>query len=297
MGARVGASRSTSIFLGIPSLFASLKLFHPFTFVLVLFGAILLVAALLREPHHELPPLESLVSYQMADAPLLLPEDGEPRHQLHLLSAWDQVSTPRAGRFDPPLGSEQAGLTYNAQKFWEMNSGRGGHHLGDDLNGIGGMNTDLGDPVFAVADGRVLCAGEPSAGWGKTLILAHVTTDGRSLHTMYAHLFSIDVAVGATVARGQKIGRVGTANGHYPAHLHFEIRESDGVDIGSGYTLNPLNRLDPEATISALRGAPEDEPAPSILPYAMDKDSPWNRLELSPEDAARLGEILSGLKD
>jgi hypothetical protein len=29
----------------------------------------------------------------------------------------------------------------------------------------------------------------------------------------------------------------------------------------------------------------------------MDKDSPWNRLELSPEDAARLGEILSGKED
>jgi len=250
--------------------------------------------AIWRGPSHELPPLESLANFQTADAPLLLPEDGKPRHRLHQLSAWDQVKMPRVARFDSPMGSETGGLTYNAQKFWEMNQKRGGHHTGDDLNGIGGMNSDLGDPVFATADGLVLYAGEPSPGWGKTLILGHHTEDGRGLHSMYAHLDKMDVAVGTSVGRGARIGRVGTANGYYPAHLHFEIRESDGVDIGGGYSLQPLNRLDPGKTIAELRGAPADRPSPSLLSLAMDKDSPWNRLELSPEDAARLGEILGG---
>jgi hypothetical protein len=271
-----------------------LKLFNPVTISLILLGGVLVFVAILRDPSHELPPIESLANYQTADAPLLLPEDGQPRHRLHQLSAWEEVGLPRAARFDDPMGTETGGLTYNAQRFWEMNNSRGGRHFGDDLNGIGGMNSDLGDPVFATADGRVIYAGEPSAGWGHILILAHKTTDGRMLHSMYAHLDRMDVAVGATVGRGQRIGRVGTANGHYPAHLHFEIRESDGVDIGAGYSLHPLNRLDPEATLEALRGAPADEPAPSMLPLAMDTDSPWNRLELSPEDAARLGEILGG---
>ncbi len=31
------------------------------------------------------------------------------------------------------------------------------------------------------------------------------------------------------------ISKLGTANGMYPAHLHFEIRASDGADIGAGY--------------------------------------------------------------
>ena len=214
-----------------------------------------------------------------------------------MLSAWEMASLPRASRFDAPIGTESGSLTYNAQAFREMNERRGGRHLGDDLNGIGGMNSDLGDPVYATADGLVLYSGEPSPGWGKTVILGHQLANGRRLQSMYAHMDSIHVAVGGAVARGQQIGTVGTANGYYPAHLHFEMREGDGIDIGSGYTLLPLNRVDPEGTVADLRGAPADAPAPSILPLAMDQDSPWLKLELSAEDAAKLSEILNPDKE
>ncbi len=204
-------------------------------------------------------------SKSMSDAPLEMPVSGEVDHRFHVLSPWQAVQVPRALRFDPPMGSDHAGLVYNAQKFWEMNERRGGHHTGDDLNGIGGMNTDLGDPVFSTADGLVIYAGEPSPGWGKLVVIAHTSADGRPLHSMYAHLHQIDVTLGSLVARGGKVGTVGTANGYYPAHLHFEMRTSDGVDIGAGYTMFPLNRLDPTATISALRNSPQDDLSPSPL--------------------------------
>lgn len=200
-----------------------------------------------------------------ADSPLAMPANGEPDHRFHFLSAWQTAGIPRALRFDPPLGSNHGGLVYNAQKFWEMNDKRGGHHTGDDLNGIGGMNTDLGDPVLCTADGRVVYAGESSPGWGKLVVIAHTATDGRPLHSMYAHLHRIDVAPGALVPRGGKVGAVGTANGYYPAHLHFEMRTSDGVDIGAGYAMFPLNRLDPAATIAGLRNAGADELSPAPL--------------------------------
>ncbi len=269
-----------------------MKIFNPVTLILVLVAGAMLAFVMLRGPSHELPEVESLANFQTADAPLFLPEDGVPRHRLHQLSAWDLATLPRAARFDSPMGSAHGALTYNAQRFWEMNDKRGGHHTGDDLNGIGGMNTDLGDPVFAAADGRVLYAAEPSPGWGKIVVLGHHVPDGRDLQTMYAHLHRIDVAVGDIVARGDRVGTVGTANGYYPAHLHFEMRESDGVDIGAGYTMLPLNRLDPVGTIEKLRGAPADDLAPPALPVALARNEPWNRLELSPEDAAKLGEIL-----
>lgn len=271
-----------------------MKFFNPFTVLLVLVALAMLAFVLLREPSHELPPTETLANFQRADAPLFLPANGKPRHRLHQLSAWDLATLPRTVRFDAPMGSEHGALTYNAQRFWEMNDKRGGYHTGDDLNGIGGMNTDLGDPVFAAADGLVLYAAEPSPGWGNIVVLGHHTADGRRLQTMYAHLRHIVVPVGKTVARGDRVGTVGTANGYYPAHLHFEVRESDGVDIGAGYTMLPLNRLDPTGTVEALRGAPAGLLGPPMLPVALARDEPWNRLELSPEDAAKLGEILGG---
>jgi hypothetical protein len=202
---------------------------------------------------------------QSVGDPLEMPASGEPDFRFHTLSPWQAAMVPRAMRFDLPLGSEHGALVYNAQKFWEMNEKRGGRHTGDDLNGIGGMNTDLGDPVFSVADGLVLYAAEPSPGWGKLILVAHRASDGRSLHSMYAHLDRIDVKSGDLVARGSRIGTVGTANGYYPAHLHFEMRESHGVDIGGGYSLYPFNRLDPEKTIASLRAAAEEQLTPSPL--------------------------------
>jgi murein DD-endopeptidase MepM/ murein hydrolase activator NlpD len=162
-----------------------------------------------------------------------------------------------------------------------MNNKRGGHHSGDDLNGIGGMNTDLGDPIYSIADGLVLYAGEPSSGWGKTLVIGHRTRDGRLLHSMYAHLERIEVSLGSLVARGQLIGTNGTANDHYPAHLHFELRESDHVDIRGGYLHEKLNLPDPVAVLSELRGAAENDHSPAALSLVMKQWKPtWNSLEI-----------------
>jgi hypothetical protein len=121
-----------------------------------------------------------------ADSPLSMPVQGALDHRFQFLSAWQSSQIPTARRFDPPLGSDHAGLSYNAQKFWDMNEKRHGHHSGDDLNGIGGMDTDLGDPVFSTADGLVLCAGDFSGGWGKLVVVAHTASDGQRLHAMYA---------------------------------------------------------------------------------------------------------------
>ncbi|MES2475902.1 MAG: M23 family metallopeptidase [Verrucomicrobiota bacterium] len=224
-----------------------------FLVVLALVGTALLVLPRLNVPQID------------AATPLSLPANGKVDHRFDFLSAWEIAQIPTALRFDSPLGTQHGGLTYNAQKFWEMNESHGGHHCGDDLNGIGGMNTDLGDPVFATANGLVLYAGESSPSWGKTIVIAHRCADGKILQSMAAHLHRIDVAPGDLVARGSTIGTVGTANGRYPAHLHFEIRASDEIDIGPGYTSTPLDRLNPAATLSHLRNAADDDLSPSPL--------------------------------
>ncbi len=232
------------------------------------------------------------IGFQDADPPLTMPGQGAPDHRFHFLSAWQTAQIPLATRFDPPMGSGHGALTYNAQKYWEMNEKRGGRHTGDDLNGIGGMNTDLGDPVFSVADGLVLYSGEPSPGWGRLVVIAHRTPDGKTLHSMYAHLDRIDVPRGALVPRGGKVGTVGTANGNYPAHLHFEMRASDGVDIGAGYAMYPLNRLDPTATVDRLRNTvPEDlTTSPLAVALSSRENAPWTSIEI--QGAEKFSEIL-----
>lgn len=228
-----------------------------------------------------------LIGFQGADKPSEMPKDGDPDMRFHSLSAWDANRIPIVARMDTPMGSENGALVYNAQKFWEMNSKRGGHHAGDDLNGIGGMNTDLGDPVFAAGDGLVVFTGNPSPGWGNTVILAHRTPDGKPLHTMYAHLLAIKVGLGELVARGARVGAVGTADGYYPAHLHFEARSSDGIDIGGGYLSQPLNRLDPGAVVAALHEAGPEGISPSPLGLVdLGPEAPWTTLEI--ENAGKI---------
>jgi murein DD-endopeptidase MepM/ murein hydrolase activator NlpD len=229
------------------------------------------------------------IGFQNTDQPLAMPEKGEIDDRFQFPSVWQVAQIPESPRFDPPMGTENGGMVYNAQKFRDMNEKRGGPHSGDDLNGIGGMDTDLGDPVYSPADGLVLFAGEPSPGWGKTLVIAHKTSDGRTLHSMMAHLNRIDVPRGALVPRGGKIGTVGTSNGFYPAHLHFEMRASHEVDIGAGYGTAVLNRLDPMATVASLRNSKPDALSPSPLTLALrNGGDSWTTLEIEGADKSPL---------
>src|SRR5207248_8541958 len=85
----------------------------------------------------------------------LAPELTRPTHldpAFQIPSPFELASLPLATRFDFPLGSEHGALAYNAQRFTEN------HHLGDDLNGIGGGKSDLGDTNFAGAEWRVFLA-------------------------------------------------------------------------------------------------------------------------------------------
>lgn len=185
---------------------------------------------------------------------LTRPNRVEPAFQLP--SPFELASVPTATRFDFPLGNENGALTYDAQKFTEN------RHLGDDLNGIGGENSDLGDPVYCVADGRVLLAREGGPGWGNVIIVLHALEgkgDRRFVQSYYAHVETIMCRVGENVRRGQQIATVGTADGRYLAHLHFEMREFITPFIGPGYRQDTRGWIDPIAFIRAHRGAPDDD--------------------------------------
>ena len=123
-------------------------------------------------------------------------------------SPLELASIPAATHFDFPLGNENGAMAYNAQHFTQNK------HLGDDLNGIGGENSDLGDPIYAVADGRVSLARDGGAGWGNIVILLHAYLENgerKYVQSYYGHVQDMLVHPGENAKRGQHIGE-GTAS-------------------------------------------------------------------------------------
>ena len=76
----------------------------------------------------------------------------------------------------------------------------------------------IGTPIIAPATGIVAWTGETERR-GLGIILDH----GVGLFTNYWHLSSIDVTVGSSVRRGEKIGRMGTSGLSTGPHLHWEV--------------------------------------------------------------------------
>ena len=134
---------------------------------------------------------------------------------------------PMADRFEPPVG--QNGKPYYKSRSVQVNG-----HLGEDWNGVGGGNTDLGDPIHAIANGIVVFAQHYGRGWGGVVIIRHAYPDRgtvRFVDSLYGILLAHHVRVGEVVKRGQPIGRMGHDGGRYSAHLHFEMRKDLRVGL------------------------------------------------------------------
>jgi murein DD-endopeptidase MepM/ murein hydrolase activator NlpD len=138
---------------------------------------------------------------------------------------------------------------YNAQDFGRND------HLGEDWNKNSGGNTDCGEPVFAAADGRVVYAENAGEGWGNVVIIEHDLAGGEKIRTLYGHLEKILKTSGDVKLREQ-IGTIGSADGRYYCHLHFELREASCPvwnEAGPGYSADRRGWLDPSDFIDARR--------------------------------------------
>ena len=93
--------------------------------------------------------------------------------------------------------------------------GRSRFHGGIDLA------AKYGTTVPAAASGTVVTA-EAQGSYGLTVVLRH--PDG--FESRYAHLASLDVTAGDTVAQGQQVGRVGSTGRSTGPHLHFEVTQA-----------------------------------------------------------------------
>jgi len=89
-----------------------------------------------------------------------------------------------------------------------------------------------GTPIYAADSGYVVMAGFSGGGYGNMVVLEH----GNGFQTLYAHLDTINVRLGQSVKKGQKIATMGTSGRTTGPHLHFEV-------IKGGVQRDPLGVL------------------------------------------------------
>jgi lipoprotein NlpD len=91
----------------------------------------------------------------------------------------------------------------------------------DETKGLKGLSIggNVGDPVLAAADGRVVYAGSGLRGYGNLVIVKHDAT----FLTAYAHNQALLVKEDQAVRRGQKIAEMGSSDADR-VKLHFEVR-------------------------------------------------------------------------
>lgn len=143
------------------------------------------------------------------------------------------VKVNLADGFDFPVGKPDAAGYYKARGL-RLSSPQ---HFGEDWNGRSGGDSDLGDPIYSIGDGIVTFAHNVGQGWGNVVLVRYAYRDPgsgqvRYIDALYGHLLKIMTATGKQVKRGEQIGTLGSNNGMYPAHLHFEIRHN--IHIGMG---------------------------------------------------------------
>ncbi len=177
------------------------------------------------------------------------------------------VVLPFADGFDMPVGPPNADGYYISRGLRL----RPPVHYGEDWNGVGGGDTDLGDPIHAVATGIVLFSHDVQVGWGNVVLIRHAyrepkTGKVRFCDSFYAHLQQRLVEVGTYVKRGQKIGTMGSNRGMYPAHLHFEMRHDLTIGLGRDSVPRTMDHwIEPRAFILSHRQL-KPEPRPQMTP-------------------------------
>jgi murein DD-endopeptidase MepM/ murein hydrolase activator NlpD len=102
------------------------------------------------------------------------------------------------------------------------------------------MAAHVGEPVYAIADGEVIYAGDGLTGYGNVVIVRH----DRKTTSLYAHNSELKVKQGDHVGKGALVALLGNTGHSTGPHVHFEIRDGD-------VAVNPRNVL-PKSKLGLL---------------------------------------------
>lgn len=164
--------------------------------------------------------------------------------------------------------------------FLDWDASSGSFHPGEDYN-FGAGDQDLGQPVLAFLDGKVVYSGSDTVGYGNMIVVEHTLTsemrafiknkygiDTPIVCSLYAHLLERWVSLNAPVSAGQQIGRLGKSGVTY-AHLHFEIYNPNGDLLNLPWRFYPIgwsqdkikkNWIPPYPFIEAWNAQPTTSP-------------------------------------
>jgi len=109
---------------------------------------------------------------------------------------------------------------------------------------------EVGEPVYAVADGEVIYAGDGLRGYGNVVIVQHADR----ISSLYAHNSELKVKQGDHVSQGSLIALMGSTGHSTGPHVHFELRQGD-------VAVNPHSLL-PTTTLADAASAPTPHLAP-----------------------------------
>ena len=151
----------------------------------------------------------ALFRMEVLERTLVAIPSGQPAHVLMLSSSYGY-------RHDPFTGASAM-------------------HAGLDFPG------PLGTPILAAAPGKVAFVGRRS-GYGNVVEVDH----GQGIMTRYAHLSDFNTSVGARVAAGQQIAKMGSTGRSTGSHLHFEVRLN-------GVAVNPRRFLEAKADVLEVK--------------------------------------------
>lgn len=107
--------------------------------------------------------------------------------------------------------------------------------------GVDYLPDDSSEPILASADGfvRVVAAesSDESHDFGNVVVLEHTLPGGGHVSTVYAHLRDLPrLRAGDCVARGARLGTMGSTGAAANVHLHFEVKERPILGPPYGYT-------------------------------------------------------------
>ncbi len=154
--------------------------------------------------------------------------------QVQFANSGRQLSVLEAMLFDQHLEMSRTpstlpGRGYITSTFGTRSdpfSGGRAHHKGIDFE------ANIGDPVFAAADGVVSFTGVKN-GYGNVVEVDH----GNGYSTLYGHNSAFTVRAGDLIRAGQQIAKAGSTGRSTGPHIHFEVHVN-------GTAVNPMPFLD-----------------------------------------------------